>query len=73
MNANTLLKLIERGAVLKSRWKPRTIGKPKKLHILSGTGYQLQVQKSTIDALIYRRKIRVILWSGGNVDYQLWN
>lgn len=71
MNANTLLKLMQRGAILQTRWKPRTIGKPKMRHTLSGPGYTLRVQWSAIAVLIGKAKVCSQYMQAGERDYKL--
>ncbi len=61
ISAAQLQGYLENGATLKSHWKPRYVyfQKPKMLYELTlPSGEMLSVQKSAVDALIYRKIIR---------------
>lgn len=72
-NSAELLNAMKTGAVLKSRWKSRTISRPRMLYTLTyPDGSSCNVQYSMIDALLRHKQIRISgLWSGGRCDYEV--
>ena len=74
LSADQLLEALRSGATLKSRWRRRATDWNRQrmdYRLTYPDGTAVNVQKSAVDALIHRRKITSIAWSGGARDYSL--